>query len=217
MYDFSSYGPRENPKISGDLITNGSLDCLVQYTPFARQPRINNPTTILDQERTLARQIESALIPCILLDRFPKSIIEVHILIIESDNNELCCSINGTTLALINTGIDMIDMAVATQCMALQTKDTNTPAQILLDPSQDEIVSSSSFRTIITMMPKNGLLTLTIQEGENNINNILNSLKVCMEGCLTMYQQMRNVLIEDGTKKAKRTFNRQKIKAESME
>lgn len=173
---------------------------------------------MLDQERTLARQIETALVPCILLDRFPKSIIEIHVLIIESDGNELCCCINGTSLALINSGIDMVDLGVAVQCIALSSslpknnQHTQPTARFLVDPTQEELKTVRNFRTIITLMPKSGFVTLTYHQGESTPLHMINSLKICMDGCLEMYQQMRLVLIGEGTKRAKKAMNRKRIK-----
>ena len=56
-----------------------------------------------------------ALLPSLLLERFPKSVVEVHVLVLEEDGGELAVAATAASAALVDAGVDLADVVVAAQ------------------------------------------------------------------------------------------------------
>lgn len=76
--------------------------------------------------------LANILSSCILLEEYPRSIIEVVIQVLQSDGSVLSVAMNAAVLACIDAGISMSTVPVGTLCL-VDPDDT-----ILLDPSSDE-------------------------------------------------------------------------------
>ena len=57
----------------------------------------------------------SALESSVILQKFPKSAIDIYLIVLESDGSVLSSSINAASLALADAGIDMYDLVSSTQ------------------------------------------------------------------------------------------------------
>ena len=66
-----------------------------------------------DEERAWAAALEATLGAVVLLEKYPKSVIDVFVLIVERDGSVLAASINAGSLALANAGIEMRDLVTA--------------------------------------------------------------------------------------------------------
>eukprot|EP01090_Pellita_catalonica_P001351 TRINITY_DN1105_c0_g1_i3.p1 TRINITY_DN1105_c0_g1~~TRINITY_DN1105_c0_g1_i3.p1 ORF type:complete len:134 (-),score=16.53 TRINITY_DN1105_c0_g1_i3:143-544(-) len=88
----------------------------------------------------------------------PRTLIRVIIQVIHNDGGLLAACVNGTCLALLDSGIPMYSPLVATTC-ALTTSPI-TKLGLLLDPTLEEEIESSSLFVFVF---------------DKNINNIISS------------------------------------------
>jgi exosome complex component MTR3 len=81
----SVYGPRTATG-RGEFSETGRVVCDVRFAPFAT--RVRRERTQTSQEKEMSSALRAALEPAIQLDRFPKSVVEVFVVILESDGGE---------------------------------------------------------------------------------------------------------------------------------
>jgi ribonuclease PH len=207
--------------VSGDATASGSLDCLVQYAPFATRrtangagPSPNPPPSSSfsgpsDDEREASRQTALALRPAVLLDRFPKALVDVHIVVLEAGGGELCAGILASSLALAHAGVDLADVcAAASVCALAAQQQPQSKRRLVVDPTSAEL-RAASHSTLVCMLPRRGVLTLTAHEGEAAADDLLASLRLGMDACATVAEQMRKVLGDEGRRRAARWALRQ--------
>jgi ribonuclease PH len=169
-------------------------------------------SSIIEEERKMSRFIERSLTPTILLSKLPKSIVEVHVLVLEAGGNESEAAVIGTSMALVDAGVEVLDLCVGATVIGLRKKDTKQ----MMDISGSEGVTNDKskvhfvvspflhgkkeeeevIRTSICMMMQRELLTYTLHEGAIEAEEIINALNVAMAACASSYQVMRETLIK---------------------
>jgi exosome complex component MTR3 len=113
------YGPRETSSSSDESYSKCLLETSIKFSPFSRQKRIDPLLVQYDndedcEEAELCSRLEEALLPCILLHKYPKSQIDIIIDIIEDDGQHLLSAIIlSATVALIDACIELYDTVVA--------------------------------------------------------------------------------------------------------
>ncbi|CAF0825431.1 unnamed protein product [Adineta ricciae] len=113
------YGPRETSSSSDESYSKCLLETSIKFSPFGRQKRIDPLLVQYDndddcEEAELCSRLEEALLPCILLHKYPKSQIDIIIDVIEDDGQHLLSAIIlSATVALIDACIELYDTVVA--------------------------------------------------------------------------------------------------------
>ncbi|WVN87268.1 uncharacterized protein L203_102445 [Cryptococcus depauperatus CBS 7841] len=145
----SVYGPRPKPP---PYSSEGSLNLEVKFAPFASDPR---RAPLRDTEPLpLSILLTQLLLPTIHLHRLPKSIIDVHLLILESDtlSNVLSAGLNVASAAVADAGIEMAGLGVGNVVSKLKN------GKVVLDPTKDEEVESEA-KVMVGTMPAVGKVT----------------------------------------------------------
>ena len=176
-------------------------------------------SSIIEEERKMSRFIERSLTPTILLSKLPKSIVEVHVLVLEAGGNESEAAVIGTSMALVDAGVEVLDLCVGATVIGLRKKDTKQMMDIsgsegvtndkskihfVVSPflhgkkeeEEEEEEEEEVIRTSICMMMQRELLTYTLHEGAIEAEEIINALNVAMAACASSYQVMRETLIK---------------------
>ena len=113
------YGPRETSSSADESYSKCLLETSIKFSPFSRQHRIDPLLIQYDndedcEEAELCSRVEEALLPCILLHKYPKSQIDIIIDVIEDDGQHLFSAIIlSATVALIDACIELYDTVVA--------------------------------------------------------------------------------------------------------
>lgn len=102
-------------------------------------------------ERELEYFLRDALSSCIMLERYPRCVIQIVIQIVQADGSVLGTAVNCAVMALMDAGITMRGLAVAATCVAINNPsvsrvedvETETSAKsdevtIWLDPTAEE-------------------------------------------------------------------------------
>lgn len=108
--------------------------------------------------------IQQALVPAIRLEQLPKIRLEIHILCLEADGTYACLAqaINCASLALIEAGIEMLDIVAASSVGLSQQH------QLILDmdEEQEDMVDGT---VLIATMASLGQITHVLQVGETDV------------------------------------------------
>lgn len=184
----------------------------MRYAPFATRPRRERTGATLEQERQASIALESALRPALLLERFPKSSIEVYALVLESDGGEESACLVAAALAAADAGIDMLDLpasvrvaghaapAPAAAASSSGASSAAAPAVTTIDPDARES-AGAAFTMTAALMPRSGLLTHTAHAGEAAPEAFLAALSLAMDGCVSVCDVMRAALCDSARRR----------------
>lgn len=130
-------------------------------------------------ESPQAQYIKTALESTILVDRYPKSVIEIKIQIIDGDeSNALPLLLNAASISLIDAGIELRDTLVA--CSASQSGD-----KILINESGNPQV-------IVGYLVNTDEIALLHQTGELDQQRLVDLLRASIDACKTFYTYIQN-------------------------
>ena len=115
----------------------------------------NNLTGYGATERDLERFIGDALVACVAVEKYPRTVIEVVIQVIKTDGSLLSTALNAATLALIDAGVEMNSLPIGTTCLVKVNADDAD--DLKLDPCADD-ESNQDYSVII-------LATDNVREG----------------------------------------------------
>lgn len=169
----SVYGPRES-YIRRLLKPNtGVIRVRYNMAPFSVDDR-KRPGP--DRRSTEISKIAAdALRPALMLEQFPRSMVDVSIEIIEAEGGTRCAGITAAAVALADAGIPMKDIVVG--CAAGKVND-----EIVLDLSEKEDKEGQADVPIV-MMPRTGEITLLQADGNLTEEEFEEALDLAMEGC----------------------------------
>lgn len=125
--------------------------------------------------------MSQALEVSLILEKFPKSVIDVYTLVIESDGSALAAAISCASVALAAAGIEMYDLVSA--CTVSWNGEN-----ILLDPVAEEEDESNQKGTLtVACMPSLDQITQLFQNGEMDLSKVQEGVEVCLDGCEKIY------------------------------
>jgi len=195
----SVYGPKQ---LSGseaefsEFSTSGKLRCSIKEALFASSKnRFKSRSQIAMDQRVHDRNaaehstmMTQALEQAIPLERYPKSTIEVQVLVLESSGGTLAAAIICASLALADAGIEMLD--VVTACSSVGHE-----AGIFVDPLQEEEENASN-KMMVTYMPSLKKASQVHQEGAVDCQQALEGIEICIDGCLKLQAVMQECLVQ---------------------
>ena len=104
------YGPR--PAKRAEYTERAEIRCDVKLASFARAQARKAPGQT-DEEKAWSSSLEQTLEAVVLLEKYPKSLIDVFVLVLEADGSVLASAINAASVALAQGGIEMRDVVTA--------------------------------------------------------------------------------------------------------
>ena len=116
-----------------------------------------------------------ALRPSLLLESFPRSMVDVFIEVIEAEGGTRCAGITAASVALADAGIPMKDMVVG--CAA-----GKVDGKIVLDLSEKEDKEGQA-DVPVAIMPRTGEVTLLQSDGNLTEDEFNQALTLAIEGC----------------------------------
>ena len=104
------YGPRDvHPKHMSDSDT-GILRCRYHMTPFSVGERKNPAPS--RREIEISKVIKEALLPAVMLEKFPRTAVDVYIEVLQADGGTRCAALC-TMLHLLHVSADACGMHIA--------------------------------------------------------------------------------------------------------
>ena len=173
----SVYGPRES-YIRRLLKPNtGVIRVRYNMAPFSVDDR---------KRPEISKIAADALRPALMLESFPRSMVDVSIEVIEAEGGTRCAGITAAAVALADAGIPMKDIVVG--CAAGKVDD-----QIVLDLSEKEDKEGQA-DVPIAIMPRTGEITLLQADGNLTEEEFEEALDLAMEGCMKISEIQHEAL-----------------------
>ncbi|KAI0780839.1 ribosomal protein S5 domain 2-like protein [Trametes elegans] len=181
------YGPRQSKTTV--YSEKGRLNVEVKFAPFSCTKR---RVPIRDAEdRSVAVQIQQALVPSLRLELLPKSTIDIFVTIIENDGIEGCIAAGSVaaSVALADAGIEMLGLVAS--CSAAVVGQ-----ELWLDPTNEEGQAASG-SLVLAAMPALGTVTSVWQTGSMTPAEAIQGMEACQECCADIHTVMAQSLLEN--------------------
>lgn len=133
------------------------------------------------------------------LKRLYKSVIDVHLMVLQSDGGLTSACIVAVSLALADAGIEIYDL-VPSCCVAVydvrtaEAETTMNHPMCLVDPTEDEINDANGIVTLAVIYSCSEV-TFWNQTGRISVDAYTHAMEMCKDGCSTIYQCMKQCLL----------------------
>lgn len=191
-------GPVACLRRSDELPDRAVVDVSVKAAPFAPSSgdrRLTNPNTdrrLVEMAHLLKRALEAT----ILLQLYPKSRIQIQIVILADDGGRLCAAINAASAALMDAGIPVKDVLCA--CSAGYAGGTTD--MTLVDLNRQEESSQQGKNAVClpcAMLPQRGTLVLSQCEARlPDFKTLDRVLEAAMAGCRAVFDVLQAAVRE---------------------
>jgi exosome complex component RRP41 len=180
------FGPRDvHPKHLANT-DRGILRCRYHMQPFSVGERKNPAPS--RREIEISKVIKEALEPAVMLEGFPRTVVDVFIEILQADGGSRCAALDAAAVALADAGIPMRDMVSA--CAAGKVADT-----IVLDINNEEDQEGQADMPV-AYMPNLGKVTLIQLGGVLTPQEYEKCANTAIEGCKLVYEVQKKALQE---------------------
>lgn len=180
------FGPRDvHPKHLANTNT-GILRCRYHMSPFSVDERKNPAPS--RREIEISKVIKEALEPSVILKKFPRTVVDIFIEVLQADGGSRCAALNAASVALADAGIPMRDLVSA--CAAGKIANS-----IVLDVNNEEDQFGQADMPV-GYMPNLEKITLIQLDGILTHNEYATCIDVAIQGCKTIYQIQKKALID---------------------
>ncbi len=180
------FGPRDvHPKHMSNPDT-GILRVRYHMEPFSVGERKNPAPS--RREIEISKVITEALRPAVMLEKFPRTALDVYLEVLQADGGTRCAALDAASVAIADAGIPMRDLVCA--CAAGKAADT-----IILDVNNEEDQAGQADMPI-GYMPSLGKITLLQLDGVLTTDEYKKCIELGLEGCKQVYEIQKNALRE---------------------
>ncbi|MEM2918286.1 MAG: exosome complex exonuclease Rrp41 [Candidatus Altiarchaeota archaeon] len=181
------HGPRElHPKFLRDP-TRALLRCVYNLAPFSVDERKKPGPDRRSIE--ISKVTTEAFSSVILLERFPDTVIDVFIEILQADAGTRCAGIVAASLALADAGIPMKDLISA--CAAGKIEN-----EIVLDLCKEEDNYGESDLPI-AIIPRKKEYVLLQMDGKLTKEEFQKALRLATDGAMKIYEMQKETLMKN--------------------
>jgi exosome complex component RRP41 len=171
-------GPKEAKRKADGV--RGVLHCDVTTVPFATGE--HRPQSHGDRSASeMAAQLRKIFEPVVQLHLYPRSQIEVSVVLLESDGGVRSAIVNATTLALLDAGIALEDLVCACSAGSVQ-------GALLLDLSAQEDNVGSELS--VGLLPRTERISFVQLESKVPLSAMQETLNFALEGCRHVFAFM---------------------------
>ncbi|XP_013787879.1 exosome complex component MTR3-like [Limulus polyphemus] len=195
------YGPREIQR-RREFDMKGQLLCEFKFAPFSCKVRRQYQPD--NEEKALSSVLRETLEPVVCLHKFPKSRVDIFVLVLENDGSALAAAITCAGAALVDAGIDMYDVVIG--CGLRQDEATT-----LVDPvyeeeyrPEDNHQSGEHGNMVLGFMPLLQQVAALQCDGELQPKTVSAALGMLMESCYGIYSIVQECLTESLKNKLKK-------------
>lgn len=202
----SVFGPRP---IRGSFIDRASFSVECKFLPYVTQPNEitfngkstnfnnNGRSSLTNIEQKISSYLETSLLPSILLEKYPKSTIDLFVTVISTDStsnsdssllNLINWIINCSSVALVDSGIELKDIVTSGQ-----VKLSNASKELVLDPiyNDDLDIEGSSIDCLVSFMNlrNDEIVGFWVEGEQQELNETI--ITQLIAGCNQMSKQIR--------------------------
>jgi len=178
------FGPRDvHPKHMSNTDT-GILRVRYHMEPFSVTDRKNPAPS--RREIEISKVIKEALEPAVMIEKFPRSAVDVFIEVLQADGGTRCAALSAASVALADAGIPMRDLVAA--CAAGKVADT-----VILDVNNEEDQAGQADMPI-GYMPNLEKITLLQLDGVLTTEEYKKCVQTGIDGCKIVYDIQKKAL-----------------------
>jgi len=178
------YGPREAQIKRLQRPDRAVIRCRYNMAPFSVKERKRPGPDRRSVE--ISKITAEALRPALILERFPRSVIDVFIEVLEAEGGTRCAGITAASVALADAGMPMKDMVVA--CAAGKVN-----GRIVLDLSEEEDKRGEADMPV-AILPRKKEITLLQSDGNLTQEEFKEALDLAIKGCLKINKIQKEAL-----------------------
>ena len=180
------YGPRDlHPKHRQES-NRAVLQVNYQMAPFSTTERARPGPSRRSVE--ISKVTKDALEPVLYLEEFPRTAIDVYIIILQANAGTRTAGINAASLALADAGIPMRDLVTAVAAGKIGKNVTLD----LAGKEEDETMCDMP----VAYMPRLGKVTLLQMDGDIPVKDAKEVMNAAIKGCKTLYEMQKKALKE---------------------
>jgi len=186
----AAYGPRElNPRHMQES-DRAILQCNYTMAPFSTNERVRPGPSRRSVE--ISKVTREALEPALFLKDFPRTTIDVYIVILQANAGTRTAGINAASLALADAGIQMRDLVTS-----IAAGKVNGHCALDLTGEEEEVTECD---LPIAYMPRENKFTLMQMDGHITKDDMKHVIKLAVKGCETLYEHQKKALLEKWSK-----------------
>jgi len=192
----SVHGPRAI-KRSADFGDEGTLTCTVRLAPFAQYHLDGLSVREADKrrikfEQNLSSAVLRAIQASVRLERFPKSLLEVHVLVLNDDGGAQAASVTCASLALANSGVELFDLV---PCANVGIGSSS----FIVDPTQEQLKGDClGSVTLALLSASEGISDLALN-GPLGFDAAGQAVTACYAECARIHKLMSKALVHSAS------------------
>ncbi|VEU39245.1 unnamed protein product [Pseudo-nitzschia multistriata] len=168
--------------------------------PSASAGKMNQELAV--RESDLSRGIAAALLPVVVLEKYPKSSVVVNATVLQDDGSCLSVAILAASMALVDARVELRDLVASCTVAVATTKGDGEEGGgddvvYLADPTHRESSGEGERVALIclAMTPNQKEVTLWNQSGRLTSEMASHAMDLCRDGCRTMHRFMREAWV----------------------
>lgn len=178
------YGPKESYIRRLQRPDRAVIRCRYNMAPFSVDDRKRPGPDRRSIE--ISKITAEALHSSVILEKYPRSMIEVFIEVLEAEGGTRCAGITAASVAMADAGIPMRDMVVA--CAAGKVN-----GEIVLDLSEVEDKDGEA-DVPVAILPRTGEITLLQSDGNLSADEFEKALDLAIKGCQEISEVQKEAL-----------------------
>ncbi len=181
------YGPKKmHPQHKQDP-EKGVLRCTYNMDSFSVSDRIRPGPSRRSTE--ISQIIGWALEPVLDLKKFPNTVVDVHINILQADAGTRCAGINAAAMALAHAGIVMKDMVSS---VAIGKLDKTMVVDV--DKAEEDFEDGEGSTDIPISMTNGGEITHLQLDGKIDSKQLKEGIEMARKACKEIYEVQKQAL-----------------------
>lgn len=178
------FGPNAIERSHAGFSARGLFECFVRVSPFSFEARNSKyKDCVREYETVLSKKVRCAIEAAVRLERFPKSLIEAHLVVVESFEDIVSTAVTCTSIALADAGIDMNGLVVG-----LSDDDLATT-------SRGDLQRGTTMS--IATIPAQDRITFIEHHGETKPKDVVRAIKKAMLSCKNAHARLRTVIVSE--------------------
>lgn len=181
------YGPRKMHPQHQQNPQKGTLRCNYNMISFSVTERIRPGPSRRSME--ISKITEWALEPVLMIDKFPRMVIDVHINIIQANASTRCAGINAAALALAHAGIPMKNLVSSVSIGKLDK-------QLVVDVSkaEEDWEEGEGPTDIPITMTHDGKITHIQLDGKISSSQLKEAIEMAKKATQKIYELQKKAL-----------------------
>lgn len=183
------YGPKKMHPQHQQNPEKGTLRCTYNMLSFSVTERVRPGPNRRSME--ISKITEWALEPVLMIDKFPNTVIDVHINILQADAGTRCAGINAASLALAHAGIPMRGLVSS---ISVGKLDKNLVVD--LNKEEEDWEEGEGATDIPVSMTDDGRITHLQLDGKISTKQLKEVIEMARRACKNIYEIQKKALKE---------------------